>query len=180
LITTHETHENVREMRTILKAIETHYAGRRFRSRLEARWAVFFDAAGITWQYEPEGFEGRSGFRYLPDFYLPYVDNGVYFEVKGEFPFTKKNVRYQVDVVGVLPKAVIFAVGDVPGDMELWVEDKSGALWNSKGTIIDARHIEECEALWSSGSRTEKRADYLFPEAIRAARSARFEHGEAP
>jgi hypothetical protein len=25
------------------KAIETHYKGYRFRSRLEARWAVFFD-----------------------------------------------------------------------------------------------------------------------------------------
>ena len=28
------------------KAIETRYAGHRFRSRLEARWAVFFDALG--------------------------------------------------------------------------------------------------------------------------------------
>ena len=27
------------------------------RSRLEARWAVFFDTAGIAWQYEPEGFD---------------------------------------------------------------------------------------------------------------------------
>jgi hypothetical protein len=39
------------------KAIETRYRGYRFRSRSEARWAVFFDAAGIAWQYEPEGFD---------------------------------------------------------------------------------------------------------------------------
>ena len=39
-----------------IKAIETYYKGYRFRSRLEARWAVFFDAAGIKYEYEPEGF----------------------------------------------------------------------------------------------------------------------------
>jgi hypothetical protein len=40
-----------------IKPIETLYRGYRFRSRLEARWAVFFDGAGIAWQYEPEGFD---------------------------------------------------------------------------------------------------------------------------
>lgn len=51
-----------------IKPIETEYKGYRFRSRLEARWAVFFDALGIKWEYEPEGFELPSGKRYLPDF----------------------------------------------------------------------------------------------------------------
>ena len=37
-----------------IKPIETVYNGYRFRSRLEARWAVFFDAAGIEYEYEPE------------------------------------------------------------------------------------------------------------------------------
>lgn len=69
-------------------AIETHYAGCRFRSRLEARWAVFFDKMGIDWEYEPQGLlvgwrlsldEGR--FPYLPDFWLPEWD--VWAEVKG-------------------------------------------------------------------------------------------------
>lgn len=60
-------------------AIETEYDGYRFRSRLEARWAVFFDAMGIRYEYEPEGF-GFGGTRYLPDFYLP--EFGVYVEIK--------------------------------------------------------------------------------------------------
>ena len=51
-----------------MKAIETVYSGVRFRSRLEARWAVFFDALGIKWEYEPEGYELKDGTRYLPDF----------------------------------------------------------------------------------------------------------------
>jgi len=82
-----------------IKAIETAYAGCRFRSRLEARWAVFFNALGIEWQYEPEGFEIGTGYgpcdcggpqcfcdntlltRYLPDFYLPR--DKLWIEVKG-------------------------------------------------------------------------------------------------
>jgi hypothetical protein len=42
-----------------MRPIETKYKGCRFRSRLEARWAVFFDALGIRWWYEPEGFMMR-------------------------------------------------------------------------------------------------------------------------
>lgn len=49
----------------------TKYAGITFRSRLEARWAVFFDALGISWEYEPETFAvdwyGES-IQYTPDF----------------------------------------------------------------------------------------------------------------
>jgi hypothetical protein len=39
------------------------YNGYRFRSRLEARWAVFFDELGVAYRYEPEGFE-LGGTRY--------------------------------------------------------------------------------------------------------------------
>lgn len=63
-----------------MKSIETEYKGYKFRSRLEARWAVFFDAAGIKWEYEPEGFVMSDGTKYLPDFYLPEYD--WYVEIK--------------------------------------------------------------------------------------------------
>jgi hypothetical protein len=68
------------------KPIETEYNGYRFRSRLEARWAVFFDALEIKYQYEHEGYETSDDFysekcRYLPDFYLP--ECGTFVEVKG-------------------------------------------------------------------------------------------------
>ena len=64
-----------------MKPIETKYNGYRFRSRLEAKWAVFFDALGIKYLYEPEGFELRDGSYYLPDFYLPELKTWV--EIKG-------------------------------------------------------------------------------------------------
>lgn len=72
-------------MSTTVKALPTTYAGIEFRSRLEARWALFFDELGITWAYEPEGFELPSG-NYLPDFWLPGVNGGCWFEVKGQNP----------------------------------------------------------------------------------------------
>ena len=53
-----------------IKPIETKYNGFRFRSRLEARWAIFFDMIGLKYEYEVEGFE-MNGLRYLPDFYIP-------------------------------------------------------------------------------------------------------------
>ena len=64
----------------MIKAIETEYNGYRFRSRLEARWAVFFDSLKIPYIYEPEGLS-INGECYLPDFYLP--DCNQFFEVKG-------------------------------------------------------------------------------------------------
>ena len=38
-----------------IKAIETVYYGYRFRSRLEARWAGFFDCLGMPYEYEQIG-----------------------------------------------------------------------------------------------------------------------------
>lgn len=67
-----------------IRAIETEYRGYKFRSRLEARWAIVFDYLGLAWQYEPEGFEriiDSQVIRYLPDFYL--VGDGMWIEVKG-------------------------------------------------------------------------------------------------
>lgn len=66
----------------MIKVIETKYKGYNFRSRLEARWAVFLDALGIKWEYEKEGYVvGNNDRPYLPDFYLPETQTWV--EVKG-------------------------------------------------------------------------------------------------
>lgn len=72
-----------------IKPIETIYKNYRFRSRLEARWAVFFDILGIAWEYEKEGYQTPFG-NYVPDFWLPDVymrwhkPKGMFLEVKPE------------------------------------------------------------------------------------------------
>ena len=63
-----------------LTPIQTEYKSYLFRSRLEARWALYFDLCGIKWQYEAEGFTLSDGQRYLPDFWLP--DYNQFVEVK--------------------------------------------------------------------------------------------------
>lgn len=71
--------------KTNLKSIETKYKGYRFRSRLEARWAVFFDALNFKWEYEPEGFDLGFGELYLPDFRVTSPQGHVtWYEVKPE------------------------------------------------------------------------------------------------
>lgn len=67
--------------RLALTPIQTRYRGHHFRSRLEARYAVFLDALGVRWQYEPEGFQLPSG-PYLPDFFLPEINGGTWLEIK--------------------------------------------------------------------------------------------------
>lgn len=106
-----------------IKAIETEYNCYKFRSRLEARWAVFFDAAGIEYQYEPEGIETSDGEKYLPDFYLPELET--YVEVKGKRP------GYEQEILR-LPKFIewggqvkqILILSDVPGKTE------DGGIWH--------------------------------------------------
>jgi hypothetical protein len=75
-----------------IKPIETRYAGCRFRSRLEARWAVLLDKLGIKWMYEHQGYLTEHG-PYLPDFWLPELNT--FLEIKGEKPTSKEWVKLQ-------------------------------------------------------------------------------------
>ena len=82
-----------------MRAIETRYKGRLFRSRLEARYAVLFDALHIEWDYEPEGFEFDDGMRYLPDFWLKDRKQplqGGWVEVKGQTPMPQEVLRMRL------------------------------------------------------------------------------------
>lgn len=77
----------------MIKAIPTIYKGYEFRSRLEAKWAYFLDQLDIKWVYEPEGYILNDGTKYLPDFYLPDFEDGMYAEVKpinGDFSKSKE------------------------------------------------------------------------------------------
>lgn len=68
----------------IIQAIPTIYKGYRFRSRLEARWAVFLDKMEIDWIHELEGASLPSS-GYLCDLHLTRMRT--YIEVKAP-PFT--------------------------------------------------------------------------------------------
>jgi len=113
-----------------LKAIQTEYKGYRFRSRLEARWAVFFDTLGVKWEYEPEGYDLGNGVYYLPDFLLHdvTVNHGlfqrhcdIYVEVKGVMTDddARKIIRfsdlgYDDENRDGVSKTAVLVVGNIP------------------------------------------------------------------
>lgn len=69
----------------MIKPIPTMYGGLLYRSKLEACWACFFDELGIVYDYEVESYSLPSG-NYLPDFYLPKTEGGIWAEVKARHP----------------------------------------------------------------------------------------------
>lgn len=76
-----------------LKALPTPYKGFEFRSRLEAKWAYFFDLIGVRWLYENEGFDLDAGW-YLPDFWLPDINGGSFIEIKPKMPDQSELNKY--------------------------------------------------------------------------------------
>lgn len=97
-----------------IKAIETFYKGCRFRSRLEARWAVIFDSMGIEWRYETEGFtDGQEC--YLPDFFIKMGDFRWYVEVKSlDRPGVLDELNKAIKFVDGKNISVLLILSDIP------------------------------------------------------------------
>jgi len=95
-----------------IRAIETWHNGRLYRSRTEARWAVFFEALAEPFLYEPEGFvlspledsqqwsahlDTHEDLFYIPDFWLPraqqYIEIKPYSETWGFDDVTTEKAR---------------------------------------------------------------------------------------
>lgn len=166
------------------KVIQTEYNGYRFRSRLEARWAVAFDAMGIAYEYEPEGYELNDGAKYLPDFKLlnvrhrTYTDEfePVFVEVKGIMSTEDLNkverFPYPIIVVGSIPADADMVQGiDCP-----WYE------WSFEfidGDCYGCRFSKHKGEVWLTGvDHDEYDGGKLMNIGIAAAKKARFEHGE--
>jgi hypothetical protein len=125
----------------MIQAQPTVYRGIRFRSKTEARWAVFFDNLDITWVYEPTRQQISSG-TYHVDFYIPDWD--VYVEVKGSDP-TDLEIRKCVDLASVEHKKVLL-LQNTPGNSkgEIMVYDNS---FDWAGPFHFAR-CRRCDGFW--------------------------------
>lgn len=170
--------------------IETEYKGYRFRSRLEARWAVFFDKIGLEWEYEPEGFNLSNGEKYLPDFYFPKMD--WYCEVKPDRPGAEKEIQNKTKQLVEDLHVAVLLLSSLP-------EVKKNTIWTFPVLYYDffsQNHVAtETIALLGAeqGALLYKKFDdcanvssaeftkYLekLNEAYKAARQARFEFGES-
>lgn len=188
--------------------LETRYAGYRFRSRIEARWAVFFTRLGLDWEYETQGFKvGRTQLPYLPDFYLPVLN--LYVEVKPAFAkkVDPEGVRRWEEFAGEVAtkwengRTAIFC-GPIPDpDNVTPTGTPEGLEWYDNGIYI----VGDCHYSWCAcpagkhfdvefearggrincGCARVQDEDLYYTgnhpkilNAYAAARSARFEHGE--
>jgi len=177
----------------MIKAIETRYNGYRFRSRLEARWAVFFDTLGVAYEYEKEGYDlGDAGW-YLPDFWLPQIK--LWVEIKPDEPGPRAinkaialvqqsrqwaSIYYGQFGQGTRLKLFYLTDPSVPHDQfpeVIWVEcDGCGGL---SVVALPYSTDEFCRPNCGSNCGGRLRADGpRILDAYIAARSARFEHGE--
>lgn len=176
-----------------MKPIETVYDGYRFRSRLEAKWACFFDAAKIRYVYEPEGYELGEGKRYLPDFYLPDVRTrrderkGVYIEVKGVMSdYDEERIRlfaYGGKEGGDIKNKIVI-IGNVPTsrkDAECALEGYwDSALVDDGNDRMAFGRDDKGDVVLGCEIDTDYNLDYeWFDGCFSAARRARFEHGES-
>jgi hypothetical protein len=145
------------------KVIETKYKGYRFRSRLEAKWAVFFDALGIDWVYEIEGYKLTDGRYYLPDFLVTTEKGDRWFiEVKGNLE-DKESIQ-KAKMLDKHPPD--YALGClIVSNLEFCDVNSAPDEWGSMH-FLAIRLLETVNKF--------KR----FNSAIATARSARFEHGE--
>jgi hypothetical protein len=91
-----------------MAGIPTIYRGVQFRSRIEARWAAFFQIAKLRWMYEPLDLAG-----YIPDFlvWMPYSpDIGPFLvEIKSEIDGQQLiEAAQKIDRSGWRGRAIIF------------------------------------------------------------------------
>lgn len=153
-----------------MNVIPTEYRKHYFRSRLEARYAVFWDSLGEKWVYEKEGFDLDGGDKYLPDFWLPRLETWV--EIKGVEP-DKTEIRKCRKLQFHTEKDVAIFHGlpmENEGLLFGWDESNGGVF-------------TETFAQWAIDDGFLTFTDYpngTAPEIARAeirAKSARFEYG---
>ncbi len=166
-----------------MKSIETRWKGYRFRSRLEARWAIFFESMDIEFQYEVDGFRLSDGACYIPDFYLPKLHQWA--EVKPDQP-SGEEISKAVSLVRDSGKELLWLVG--PPDFRhydgIWVP--SPTEFATETYCLDIYSDERLFRYYSVENRlfsgadweiSERTASQRFRESIYDSRGCRFEAG---
>lgn len=182
-----------------MKAIETEYAGYKFRSRLEARYAVFFDHLRTGWEYEPEGYDLDDGDYYLPDFWM--TDLKCFVEIKGQEP-NEDELRKARKLYCHTEKAIALFHGMPMENYGLWMcWDQGESAGTSEWLVQWADRGGDGISFYLPENATSDRVYYQDPwmhsititkdrvnidlcgtlaRAEMAAKQARFEHGETP
>jgi hypothetical protein len=181
-----------------MKPIETVYRGCRFRSRLEARWAVFLEALNAKWSYEKEGFD-LSGTWYLPDFWVE--DWNAWIEVKGKAPSPEEARRCDL-LARSSGKVVLLLAGDPWTENDVneydvtlfghrdreWNGTRGWEFGEGRRCTDEIWLVSDCYGAFTLRAVPQDPDDKppltgsfaeTISDALARARGARFEHGEA-
>lgn len=143
-----------------IASIPTEYAGTLFRSRLEARWAAFFDVMGWQWTYEPFDLPGWS-----PDFLLHGTEGrSILVEVKPITEFDAEVARKMLRAFPADPAPSLMVLGagvfsTADGDTIGWLTDEwEGHCehWCGFACIL----IDWCRSLCTGGDWTDRLNGY--------------------
>lgn len=139
-------------------SIPTQYAGVNFRSRLEAKWAAFFDIVKWDWEYEPCDFKG-----WIPDFVIQ-GEKPIFVEVKpimkGERSFEaeadieRADIAYEALILGVSPQIEEFGWFAEIYDEKFTSENTMRYWWQPAAFGIWSDHVYSFCA--SEGSFTSR------------------------
>ena len=133
------------------------------RSRLEARWIIFFERAGIPWEYEPQAY--RVGSRgYLPDFRIRphHGADQAWMEIK-PLADTFDDPRWAGTVTA--SGLMLFTVRGMHHRGDVCGRDHTVRVWHPSGMVADVHRM------WT-GAR--------FAPAWEAARAAQFGGSRRP
>lgn len=162
-----------------LVALPTEFEGHAYKSRGEARFAVFFKTLGLPYEYEPEGFELSDGTWYLPDFYLPTIRTWAECKPSFLFPDEENKCRLLSQGTGF---PCLFLIG--PPDFVAY----EGATWDC-GEYTAVPYSLDIDAHWQIYQKEHRlfgQPDYRTPpdetqfrapyrHAIYASRGYKFE-----
>ena len=137
-----------------IKPIETRYDGYKFRSRIEARWALFFKTLGAPYEYEKEGYQLPDGTWYLCDFWLP--KDFAWIVIKGEKPSQLEILKLTQLAQGTQCRAAYIFWGPIPHP----------TTWKKTWKVISV--LNTAQSILANYS------DARISYALNAARSARF------
>ena len=188
----------------MIAPIETTYKGNKYRSRIEARHAVFFEHLKISYEYESQGYQMDNVY-YLPDFYLPLYET--FIEIKGKLPepdelekakrLSKELSAHVVIFHGSFSEepmvGTAYFCGEPLENGAQWVECKKchhvdilprsvPCLWcHYSGNEAVLRRASLGLSLWC---KTRLKTEYTpssksLRDASLAAQQARFEHGQS-
>jgi hypothetical protein len=178
--------------------VETLYKGYRFRSRLEARWAVFFDEMRVPYRYELEGFDLGDTW-YLPDFWLPdgirFFDErearaNVWIEVKPKVELAEQDRHKIAEFVKQTGYHLILLSGE-PGldaSVRFIAYDKDNLKWwapmvqwvemsGQQLGLMRQDSLDDVPGDESRGALARLKETRMLISAYNAARQARFDRG---